>query len=211
MPVGMQAFSGDGGMIQLTYSASLGASPFKLGASFYSLVAYPSDPGSALLLDGNGARDYSIWMLSGQLTLDAGARPLQLGVDYMMNTEDYSPTDPDPFTAFHHDQDTGYVLSVRWGGASRPGDWLAGWYYSRIETFAVNSSYSQDDWMRWGSASETRSSNFVGHEFRFEYALRSYMNLVARLYVVEGIEPRSAAATALEDGNRFRIDLNVKF
>ena len=90
------------------------------------------------------------------------------------------------------------------GSLKERGDWLAAYYYARIETFAVNSSFAQDDWVRWGSATETRASNLKGHELRFAYAFEKNINLVARLYLVEAI-------TTAEDGNRFRVDLNFKF
>ena len=89
--------------------------------------------------------------------------------------------------------------------------WQVAYYYADIETFAVNSSYSQDDWMRWGSADETRSSNFKGHELRFVYALSNQLNLVFRNYIVDVNVRRSATSAAREDGNRFRFDINYSF
>lgn len=84
------------------------------------------------------------------------------------------------------------------------GDWLVGYYYADIETLAVNSSFAQDDWMRWGSATDTRGSDFHGHEFRFGYVLPWKWKLLARFYSVE-------SNNNPEDGNRFRIDFNRKF
>lgn len=84
------------------------------------------------------------------------------------------------------------------------GDWLLGYWYADIEQFAVNSSFAQDDWVRWGSATQTRASDMKGHELRAAYGLGGGMNLVARLYLVE-------AVTSVEDGNRFRLDFNYKF
>ncbi len=81
---------------------------------------------------------------------------------------------------------------------------LFAYYYDHIETFTVNSSFAQDDWVRWGSAVESRGSNLKGHEFRVAYGLGNGVNLVARLYVADAI-------TTIEDGNRFRLDLNMKF
>lgn len=84
------------------------------------------------------------------------------------------------------------------------GYWLIAYYYAHIETFAVNSSCAQDDWVRWGSAVESRGSNLKGHEFRVAHRLRQGINLVARLYIADAI-------TKIEDGKRFRLDLNLKF
>lgn len=160
--------------------------------------------------DGNGARDYQTFILSGQYKTSAQERPLTFGLDYMTNNKDYSSTDPNAFTAFHAGETDGFVAQVSYGSTS-PGNWLVAYYYATIDTLAISSSYSQDDWMRWGSANETRSTNFNGHELRFAYGLMHNMNLVARLYLVEANELRSAAATAKEDGNRFRIDVNYRF
>jgi len=135
---------------------------------------------------------------------------MTFGLDYLNNSESYSASDPDPFTAFNRDETDGFVASVSYG-KTNPGHWLAAYYYADVETFAMNSSYSQDDWMRWGSANETRSSNFSGHEFRFVYGLMDKMNLVARLYIVEANALRSVSATAKEDGNRLRVDVNYRF
>lgn len=68
----------------------------------------------------------------------------------------------------------------------------------------MNASFAQDDWVRWGSATQTRGSNLKGHELRFGYGLAKDLNLLARLYLVESI-------TTVEDGKRFRIDLNYSY
>jgi hypothetical protein len=70
---------------------------------------------------------------------------------------------------------------------------------------------AHDDWLRWGSGTDTRSSNFEGHEFRFAYAFGPSLNVMLRVYSVKGIELESATAVELEDGNRARLDLNIAF
>jgi hypothetical protein len=52
----------------------------------------------------------------------------------------------------------GYVFSARYGSTSSRGDWLAAYYYARIESLAVIASYAQDDWVRWGNGPQTESS-----------------------------------------------------
>ena len=79
------------------------------------------------------------------------------------------------------------MFSVQVGQLKKRHDWLVGYYYSHIETFAVNASYAQDDWIRFGSGVQTDSSNFEGHEIRLGYALSSHINVLARLYLVEAI------------------------
>jgi hypothetical protein len=117
---------------------------------------------------------------------------------------DYDAADVAPFPATDTDETLGYVLSVQVGQLKKRNDWLFGYYYAHIETFAVNASYAQDDWIRFGSATQTDSSDFEGHEIRLGYALSANINLLARLYLVEAI-------TTPQDGNRFRVDLNWRF
>lgn len=210
MPVGMREFSGNLGLVQVVANGKVGEAAVTGAAGYLGFDADANDADGVLLLDGNGMRDYGIWTVSGQATFQVNDRPVRLGVDYYHNSESYSVSDPDSFTALHRDEDSGWVVSGQYGGTS-PGGWLFGYYYAHVETFGVNSSFSQDDWMRWGSATETRSSNFKGHEIRVAHGLSESMNIVARLYVVDAVDRRSAGALAKEDGNRFRIDLNFKF
>ena len=193
------------------FLADIGDNALTLAGGLLHVDADEDNSQGEKLLDGNGARDYVTWIGSVQYKMNLSNRPLTLGVDYMHNGEDYSRNDPDAFTAFHHDQTDGYVLSVLYGGTSKPGDWLFGYYYNDIETFAVSSSYAQDNFLRWGSATETRATNFNGHEFRLGYGVKKNINIITRLYLVEGNILRSATSTHLEDGNRFRIDVNMKF
>jgi hypothetical protein len=106
---------------------------------------------------------------------------------------------------FHGD----YFIILKYG-TRRPGtrnyphDWLLGYYYAHIEILSVNASYAQDDWIRFGSGTQTDASDFEGHEIRLGYALSANINLLARLYLVDAITTR-------QDGKRFRVDLNWRF
>lgn len=204
LPVGMQEFAGNLGAAQAFYTTPVGKAGITAAVGVFKFDAATEDSDAAALLNGNGSRDYTIWTGSVQVRLKAKGLPLILGMDYMDNTESYAATDPDPFTAANHDETDGYVISAKLGSLEEKGDWLAAYYFARIETFAVNSSFAQDDWVRWGSATETRSSNLKGHELRFAYAFEKNIKLVTRLYLVEAI-------TTDEDGSRFRVDLNFKF
>ena len=130
--------------------------------------------------------------------------PFSLGADLFHNFEDYTAADVAPFPADSDDERLGYVFSAVLGQLHEQHDWLIGYYYAHIETFAVNASYAQDDWIRFGSGPQTDSSDFEGHEFRFAYSLSKQVNLVARLYLVDAI-------TTVQDGDRFRLDLNWRF
>ncbi len=206
LPVGMQEASGNLGTAQLTFKTDIGSAKFAGAIGVAQFDPEENDADAAMLLDGNGSRDYDIWTVSGQLKFNK----LKFGIDYYENNEDYSATDPDAFTALNHDQDTGYVFSAAHGGTS-PQSWLFAYYYLDIETFAVNSSYAQDDWVRFGSAVEARASNIEGHELRIGYGLAKNMNLILRAYFVEANELRSLGSVDEEDGDRIRLDFNYKF
>jgi hypothetical protein len=204
-PVGMTFTSGNLAAGQIAYLPEAGGVKLAFAAGAYLFDADPLDPDNLGLLDTNAFRDYSIVAASLQVRFSAGDRPLVFGADGMQNTEDYDPNDlVDTFAAANHDQTDGYVLLLTYGGLGESHDWLLGYYYAHIETLAVNNSYAQDDWVRWGSATQTRSSNMEGHELRFGWAFDPKMNLMARLYIADAI-------TTVEDGNRFRIDFNYRF
>jgi hypothetical protein len=149
--------------------------------------------------------DHLILTVSFQAALRAGGRPLLVGADFMENLENF------PADVVNRGETTGYVLSVSSGSTAEKGDWLVAYHYAHIEEFAVVPLYAQDDWLRWGSATDTRSSNFKGHELRGAYAVGKGLDLVARLYLVEGIALRDPSAVAREDGKRLRLDLNIGF
>ncbi|NIL99790.1 MAG: hypothetical protein GTN89_02330 [Acidobacteria bacterium] len=195
LPVGMQRFSGTMGALQAVYATSIGETRLIVAGGYFAIEANTDDPDAVLLLGGDGLRDYRIVVGSTQLRLRAGRRPLRFGIDVIENLEDYAG----PIA----DQTGGHVLSVHYGDTAQRGHWLVGLYSARIETLAVAGSYAQDDWVRWGSATQTRGSNLEGQELRFAYAASSRISLVARLYVVDSI-------TTVEDGKRFRVDFNYR-
>jgi len=204
LPVGMKDFSGDLGGVQGVYSHQLGGIPVTAALGYFNFDADSGDSDAATLRSGNGGRDYQIWVLNIQSKFKVASRPLVLGMDYMHNSENYSKTDPNSTTAANTDEKDGYVLSAKYGKVKNFGDWQLGYYYAHIERFAVNASYAQDDWVRFGSAVETDASDFKGHEYRLKYGLGKKMNLVARYYTVESL-------TSVQNGKRFRVDFNYKF
>ncbi len=200
LPVGMRDFAGNLGVGQLVLSSG----HFTAACGLLAFDANPDDTDGGRLLRGNGRRDYNVWVGSVQTKLAVGSHTLTLGADVMHNSESYSASDPDPFTAANRDQTDGLVLSAELGGSRQQRDWRVAYTYAEIETLAVNASYSEDDWMRWGSAVETRSSDFSGHELRLTYVFDKNTNLVARFYQVNAI-------TTGEDGSRLRLDFNYRF
>jgi len=160
--------------------------------------------GATYLHNRNGARDYLIGVGNAQWGFQLKGIPVALGADIFYNFLNYNAADVAPFPASDEDQTLGYDLSVTVGRLKERHDWLVGYVYAHIETFSVNASYAQDDWVRFGSGGQTDSSDFEGHEIRAGYSLSKNINLLARLYLVQAITTR-------QDGNRFRLDLNWKF
>ncbi len=152
-----------------------------------------------------GDLDYLFLKASLFGTFSIGKQDARLGVDVSSNMETYDDA------LFNHDQTLGYVLSARIGKSSSAGDWQFEYFYAHIEKYAVIGAFAQDDWLRWGSATTTRSSNFAGHEGRVVYTLGPKQNLMARLFTVEGIAKEKASSMTLETGTRFRIDWNIGF
>ena len=203
LPDGMTETHGKMGIGQLIYSTNIGN--LGLTAAGGVLAIDGEDKSSTNLLSGNDIRDYTIWVANIQAKTDVANMPVIFGFDYMHNSEDYSTFDLAGTPAGTTDKDTeGFVFQLRIGKQNKQGDWLAGYSYADIETLAVNASYAQDDWMRWGSSAQTRASDFHGHEFRIAYVLPWMWKILARLYSVD-------SNNNPEDGNRFRIDFNRKF
>jgi hypothetical protein len=186
---------------QLKYSLPVKPSQFTVAAGLHYLHG---EEGSNNLLNRNGERDYLIGVSSVQWSIPVKGIPITLGADVFNNFRDYGAADVAPFPAEDRDETFGYVFSASVGQLKQRHDWLVAYYYAHVETFAVNASYAQDDWIRFGNGPQTDSSNFEGHEVRLGYALSRNINVMARLYLVEAI-------TTVQDGKRFRVDLNWKF
>lgn len=185
---------------QLALEASLESVDLAGAAGYYSFSDNEATTDIAL-----ADMDYALWVAGARVVFKKAPRPWSLGVDTMRNAETYDPA------LFNRDQRTGYVFGVNVGQLKQRKDWLVGYYYAHIEKFAVVARLAQDDWLRWGSTTDTRSSNFEGHEIRLAYAFGPAWNVMLRVYLVEGIEPESGTAVALEDGKRARLDFNIAF
>jgi len=148
--------------------------------------------------------DYTIWNAS--LKFKFNKIPLSFGFDYLNNLEDYAKnTNISP--VFVNETD-GYVVNMTYGNSKKKGDVQIGYYYSSIGKYAVVDYFAQDDWVRWGNTNFTRSSNFKGSEIRLKYTIGPKFNVVLRTYFVDAIK---TTGTALESGNRLRLDFNIKF
>ncbi len=202
LPDGMTDLNGTlvGG--QVKYGRPVDTAQFTLAAGLYSL---DGKRGATNLRNRNGVRGYLLGVLSAQWAAPlATGRTLTAGADLIKNFEDYSATDALPFAPRHARETNGYVFSLLYGQLKNPHDWQIGWFYAHIETFAVNAAYSQDDWARFGSATQSDVTDFKGHELRATYVITRNINAQLRFFDVDAI-------TSVQDGKRLRIDLNWKF
>lgn len=165
------------------------------------------------LSDGNANRDYKLGVVSIQAD-----RPLPLGAyridfirfggDLIRNFESYSSRASDPVTAQYHDERDGFAISTTVGGkATKPdggGAWHLNYLYAYIEKFAINSAYGQSNWVRWGEGKQSDVSNMKGHEIGLRYWFSKNVDINNRLFLVDSI-------TTGQDGNRFRVDMNIRF
>ena len=202
LPDGGYQYNGQLVGAQLKYTLPVNSFQFTWAGGLHYMHG-EDDPN--FLLTRNGERDYLIGVASAQWRVPLRERlPLTLGADLFHNFEDYSAAELAPFPPSEEDENLGYVLSAQLGQLSNRHDWLVAYYYAHIETFAVNASYAQDDWHRFGNGPQSTSSNFEGHEIRVAYAISKSINLMGRLFFVEEITTR-------QDGHRFRLDLNWSF
>ncbi len=204
LPLGVQDLSGSAAVAQIVSSHSINGIEFNIAGGGIAIRADSDDEDSGSLLNGNGLRDYEILTASIMAKIPSSFGPVTLGFDLFHNVTDYGQSGSDAFAIQNDGEDTGIVLSAALGSLKERGDWLIGYYYARIETLAVNASFAQDDWLRFGSGTQTASSNFSGYEIRLGYAFHEKINLLGRFYDVESL-------TSPEDGRRARLDLNVKY
>lgn len=186
---------------QVKYALPVKPSQFIVAAGMHYMNG---EEGASQLRNGNGDRDYIIGVASAQWSMPIQGKTLAIGADLYRNFESYTADTVAPLAANNTNERLGYVLSIQLGQLKQAHDWQIGYYYAHIETLAVNGSYAQDDWIRFGNGPQTDASDFKGHEIRLGYAVSKNINLLARLYIVEAI-------TSVQDGNRFRLDFNWKF
>jgi len=173
---------------------------YTISSGLFSFNDLPNTP------DGTGTffMDYQIWNSGLQIKLNN--MPLYFGFDYFNNLKNY--TNNTNINAVFANETTGYVANITYGKSKNKGDIQVGYYYSSIGKYAVVDYFAQDDWVRWGNANFTRSSNFAGSELRFKYTIGKNFNAVVRGFFVDGIK---TDGPYIESSNRIRLDLNIKF
>ncbi|WP_226663437.1 putative porin [Microbulbifer aggregans] len=211
LPVGMRDYSGRAAIGELAYRHKIGSGDMGVALGFFLTNADSGDPDNSKLLTENGSRDYREINLQLQYRTEIDATPLTLGADFTRNFADYDDADPGSFTDFHRKDVNGFVVEAMYGNKKKPCDWQIGYFYSYQETLATNSSYTQDEWVRWGMSDQVRATNYKGHELRFTFIPAKKMSIVARLFLVDAIDLLYPDDVAKEDGKRLRVDWNISF
>jgi hypothetical protein len=175
------------------------------GAAGYFL--FDGDPGAVYLLNNNGLRNYRIAVVNAQAKFGSGKWPWTVSADGMKNTYKYKDTDCWCVIDGRDQRNnkSGYDASVALGQLNDKGQALFSYTYAAIGTLAVNASFAEDDWSRWGGPNgQGSNSDFRGHELRAAYAFDKNWNVNARLWITRAI-------TSLRESDRLRIDFNLKW
>jgi hypothetical protein len=211
LPVGMHDVAGTGLIGQVAYDRDFQNSGFSVTGGFFATNADPDNPAADILLTENNTRDYRAFSIELQYRGRVIGKAYKVGLDLSHNAKNYDDAPPGSFSQFHKDDVNGYVVEFEWGSREKAGDWQVGYYHAYQEALTTNSSYVQDDWVRWGNVLQVRATNLVGNEFRAIYTIRPNMNVFARLFFVDAIDLLEPGDTTKETGNRFRIDYNLSF
>lgn len=177
----------------------------KLFPALYYFKNIPNIP------DGEGAFDidYAIVHLGSQVSINK--KPLIIvGFDFLQNIKNYENVES--ISSAFTDQKKGYISAINIGELKKSGDWKIGLTYTYLERYAAVDFFAQNDWVRWDYSSENsndgRLTNFKGIEMMGAYAIDSKINLKVRFFAVDQI---IALGTRKENGNRIRLDFNMKF
>jgi ABC-type phosphate transport system substrate-binding protein len=192
---------------QLALDIGLGRMGLTVASGYYGFNDIPTQS------DDQGTHAINYQLINSGIKIAMNIKvPVTLGIDMMTNLEDYSTDSLISASGLANDK-TGWVFSAQIGKLQKKGNVLLGYYYSYIQKYSVVDFFAQDDWVRWSftNSTGTRSSNFNGHEFRLGYAFGSGFTVISRVYLVDGINKGHREDTTTETGNRFRIDLNIKF
>jgi hypothetical protein len=211
LPAGMSKTSGDGLLGQVVYQRDFAQRGFTLALGYFDSNADPEDPDGEIFLTENNTRDYDLAHFVAQYRSQLFGRPYYVGLDYTRNLKNYDDEPVGSFSEFHKNDRGSYVLEAVWGKKGAKGDWLFGYYYSRVEALAVHSSLVSDDWVRWGNANQTRATNLVGSELRIIYSFGPKLNINSRLFIVDAVDLLEPGDISKEDGKRMRLDLNWIF
>lgn len=151
--------------------------------------------------------DYKIGTVSLKLSSNT-IEKLSFGIDAYHNFANYAKYPQVDFRL--KDQKTGVVFNFKYGELKQTNDWIFQVYLASIEQHAIVPYLAQSDWGRWTyeGSNAARLSNFQGAELRLGYALAENIHLFAKYY---NIRSKVRTGDFHETGERFRVDLSVKF
>jgi len=173
--------------------------------TFYHFNSMPDIP------DGNETFrfDYTIFQLGAEALVFEYPR-ITIGIDLYQNLQNYDDNDKIPDVL--KNQKKGFVTSIVWGGLEKKGDFALGAYYTYLERYAAVDFIAQNDWVRWDYSSQGsrdgRLTNLKGLELTTGYRISKMLMVKVRYFNVEQLVPYG---TALENGNRIRLDVNFRF
>lgn len=153
--------------------------------------------------------DYSILNIGTTLLLSKNNN-FNFEIDYYNNLENYANNN-NIDTVFKN-QNQGIVTGLSYGQLKKKSDWKLKATYTYLERYAAVDFLAQNDWARWDYSSldspDGRLTNFNGIELVASYMLVKNMKLTLKYYKVEQLIPYGLAK---ENGDRIRLDLDIKF
>ncbi|MEO5991873.1 MAG: putative porin, partial [Ferruginibacter sp.] len=160
--------------------------------------------------DGQGTYTMNYSILNLGTTITVLQKPaIVVGIDYYNNFNDL--TKYDLVAQDFRNQKQGFVATTKLGKLEDLSDWKFTMTYSHLERYAAIDYFSQNDWARWDyssqGSSDGRLTNFKGFEIETSYAISKKINLKLRLFSIKQIVPFGITK---ENGNRIRLDLNIK-
>lgn len=138
------------------------------------------------------SNEFGVGEVTAEVATRAGPWPLSIQGTYVKNFDSVlSPKDA-----------TGYQVGARLGKASSMGSWEAAYYYKRVETDATVADVADADFGDGGT-------NRKGHIVWLGYSPTSWMNLKAKYFITEVVNP--ALPPTSDSINRLQVDAAVRF
>ncbi|MDW5287231.1 putative porin [Formosa sp. PL04] len=160
--------------------------------------------------DGNGTFNINYTIINSGVKLEIIKKPkVVIGFEFHNNVQDLSKNDS--ISSRFKNQKNGGIAMITIGKLDKKKDFLLKLNYCYMERYAAVDYYAQNDWVRWDYSSQGspdgRLTNFKGLEVMGGYAINEKINLKLRFFTVQQI---LSYGVGRENGNRIRLDFNVK-
>lgn len=137
------------------------------------------------------------------------SKKIYIDMDLYRNLEDYSMVDG--VQENFKNEKGGYSIGLQYGVLRDPKEWMFKVTYTSLGRYAILDYMAQNDWARWDYSAfdspDGRLSNMQGFELVAGYNLTAKAKLIAKYYAVDQLVQ---TGDARENGQRFRLDLDVK-